>query len=124
MDFQNARLILSNYLWDSNTPRELPENAVPQLALTKRTDSAQINRLLELAKQNHPEIQKLDLKAQQLRIDEPFGQKKMLKPRLDVRALLPELFTQNYYRVRYSKIWCISRFLQVQCRFFNAFIIS
>lgn len=83
VDFQNARLFLSNYLWDDNAPRELPTNVMPQLALAERIEANELNRLLELAKQNHPEIQKLDLKAQQLRVDERLG-KEMLKPRLDV----------------------------------------
>jgi len=83
VEFQNARLLLSNYLWDDNDPRELPESAIPQLALAQKVDVRELTRLLDLAKQNHPEILKLDLKAQQLRVDERLG-KEMLKPRLDV----------------------------------------
>lgn len=83
VEFQNTRLVLSNYLWDDNAPRELPENAVPQAVLAERIGQTDLTRLLELAKQNHPEIQKLDFKAQQLRVDERLG-KEMLKPRLDL----------------------------------------
>jgi outer membrane protein TolC len=83
VEFQNARLMLSNYLWDDNTPRELPGNAIPQVVLAERIEQTQLARLLDLAKQNHPEIQKLDFKAQQLRVDERLG-KEMLKPRLDL----------------------------------------
>jgi outer membrane protein TolC len=84
VELQNARLILSNYLWDANgSPRELPVEVMPQLTPAERIDENSLTRLLDLAKQRHPEIQKLDLKAQQLRVDERLG-KEMLKPRLDL----------------------------------------
>jgi outer membrane protein TolC len=84
VELQNARLLLSNYLWDEKgNPLELPENALPQASPAERIDGAKLNQLLETARQRHPEIQKLDFKSQQLRIDERLG-KEMLKPRFDV----------------------------------------
>lgn len=84
VDFQNARLILSNYLWDDNNgPRELPNNAVPQLNPAQRIDNNTLTQFLDIARQKHPEIQKLDIKTQQLRIDERLG-REMLKPKFDI----------------------------------------
>ena len=84
VELQNARLLLSNYLWDEKgTPLELPENALPQTSPAERIDDAKLNLLLEMARQRHPEIQKLGFKNQQLRIDERLG-REMLKPRFDV----------------------------------------
>ena len=84
IEFQNARLILSNYLWDNNNgPLELPGNAVPQLSPAQRIDTNTLTQLLDIARQKHPEIQKLDIKTQQLRIDERLG-REMLKPKLDI----------------------------------------
>lgn len=83
-ELQNARLLLSNYLWDEKgNPLELPENALPQSSPAERIDGTKLSQLLEMARQRHPEIQKLDFKGQQLRIDERMG-KEMLKPRFDV----------------------------------------
>lgn len=84
VDFQNARLILSNYLWDDNNgPRELPSNAIPQLTPAQRIDNNTLTQFLDMARQRHPEIQKLDIKTQQLRIDERLG-REMLKPKFDI----------------------------------------
>jgi outer membrane protein TolC len=83
-ELQNARLLLSNYLWDEKgNPLELPENALPQVSPVERIEETKLNQLLEMARQRHPEIQKLDFKGQQLRIDERLG-REMLKPRFDV----------------------------------------
>lgn len=84
VELQNARLLLSNYLWDEKgNPLELPENALPQASPAERIDGTKLNQLLEMARQRHPEIQKLGFKSQQLRIDERLG-REMLKPRFDV----------------------------------------
>ncbi|WP_428662674.1 TolC family protein [Runella sp.] len=84
VDLQNARLRLSNHLWDANgAPLELPETAVPQLSAGQVIDAAALANLLEAARLRHPEIRKLDLKAQQLNVDERLG-REMLKPRFDI----------------------------------------
>jgi outer membrane protein TolC len=84
VDLQNARLRLSNHLWDANgAPRELPETAVPQLSAGQVIDAAALANLLETARLRHPEIRKLDLKAEQLNVDERLG-REMLKPRFDI----------------------------------------
>lgn len=64
-------------------PLELPEIAVPQLSAGQVIDATNLANLLETARLRHPEIQKLDLKAQQLNVDERLG-REMLKPRFDI----------------------------------------
>ncbi|AEI50433.1 TolC family protein [Runella slithyformis] len=84
VELQNARLRLSNHLWDANgLPLELPETAVPQLSAGQVIDAAALANLLEAARLRHPEIRKLDLKAEQLNVDERLG-REMLKPRFDI----------------------------------------
>ncbi|GAB2774185.1 TolC family protein [Rhabdobacter roseus] len=86
LDLQNARLILSNHLWgESEQPLELPETAVPQSTLGRVIEPAELNDLILLARQRHPEIIKYDFKRQQLQIDERLG-REMLKPSLNVNA--------------------------------------
>jgi len=49
VEVQNARLILSNYLWNDNgDPRELPEFAIPQIAAAQVIDAASLNQLLNM----------------------------------------------------------------------------
>jgi outer membrane protein TolC len=84
LEFQNMRLVLSNFLWDDQqTPRELPPFAVPQMVVSQQLTEADLTRLLDLARQRHPETQKLEFKAQQLRVDERLS-RNMLLPRFDV----------------------------------------
>lgn len=86
LELQNARLVLSNYLWnDKDQPLELPVNAVPQTTPHRRIDEETLQMLLDRAKQNHPDLLKLEFKNQQLKIDERLG-KEALKPRFDVGA--------------------------------------
>ncbi len=86
VEAQNARLVLSNYLWnDRDQPLELPTNSQPALSPQIRIDEATLEELMVKARQNHPDLLKLEFKNQQLRIDERLG-KEALKPRLDVGA--------------------------------------
>jgi outer membrane protein TolC len=86
VDVINARLVLSNYLWnDRDQPLELPTNARPQTTPHQRINEATLLELLEKARQNHPDLLKLEFKNQQIRIDEKLG-KEALKPRLDIGA--------------------------------------
>ena len=84
LEFRNMRLFLSNFLWDGQqNPRELPDFAVPQVVLSETVTQTDLTRLLELARQRHPETQKLEFKAQQLRVDERLS-RNMLLPRFDL----------------------------------------
>lgn len=80
IDLQNNRLALSNYLWSANeTPLELPEDATPPLAGIRKVDDTTLQSLISQAKSQHPEILKLNVKIDQLQIEERF-RKEMLKP--------------------------------------------
>lgn len=86
VDVQNARLALSNYLWDDKeNPLELPEDAFPPLSAVRKVDETTLQSLIAQAKTQHPEIQKYDLKIQQLVIEEKF-RKEMLKPTLNANV--------------------------------------
>ncbi|MDZ7898538.1 MAG: TolC family protein [Arcicella sp.] len=80
IELQNTRLALSNFLWSANeTPLELPEEAQPPLAPIRKVDETTLQSLISQARNQHPEIQKLNVKIDQLRIEERF-RKEMLKP--------------------------------------------
>jgi outer membrane protein len=80
IELQNNRLALSNFLWSANeTPLELPEDAQPPLAPIRQVDETTLQSLLNQARNQHPEIQKLNVKIDQLRIEERF-RREMLKP--------------------------------------------
>ncbi|MEA5405501.1 TolC family protein [Arcicella sp. DC2W] len=96
VDLQNARLALSNYLWDEKEmPLELPENAFPPLSAVRKVDETTLQSLITQAKAQHPEIQKYDLKIQQLGIEEKF-RKEMLKPTFNANFnLIADSFSSN-----------------------------
>jgi outer membrane protein len=80
IELQNTRLALSNFLWSPNeTPLELPEDAQPPLAPIRKVDETTLQSLINQARNQHPEIRKLNVKIDQLRIEERF-RKEMLKP--------------------------------------------
>ena len=80
IDLQNNRLALSNYLWSTNEiPLELPEDAAPPLAGIRNVDETTLLALINQAKLQHPEIQKLNVKIDQLQLEERF-RKELLKP--------------------------------------------
>ena len=80
IELQNYRLALSNYLWSTyETPLELPEGAAPPVAPIRKVDETTLLALINQAKLQHPEIQKLNVKMDQLQIEERF-RKEMLKP--------------------------------------------
>ncbi|WP_276373911.1 TolC family protein [Chryseolinea sp. H1M3-3] len=85
LDFQNSGIQLSNYLWDSlSNPLELSLQFAPVMnrdiiGIT----AAQLEELTNLARENHPDIQKLDVKLQQLDVDRRLAAE-YLKPKLDL----------------------------------------
>ena len=88
VQWQNATLQLSNYLWDEQQqPRELPADVRPQ-ALPGPADWRLLSpdslaALAELARQLHPELQKSRAKLQQLGIERRLLANKLL-PKLTV----------------------------------------
>ncbi|MFN4144667.1 MAG: TolC family protein [Runella sp.] len=79
LEFQNARLVLSNFLWSNNgEPREIPDFAVPQMAAVSILPKETLDNLLLQARSNHPEVQKLVVKGQQLGVDERLARNNLL----------------------------------------------
>jgi len=85
LEFQNAGIQLSNYLWDSlANPLDLSLELVPVM---KRAlvgiNIEELEELRALAKNNHPDLQKLAVKLQQLEVERKLAAE-FLKPKLDV----------------------------------------
>ncbi|GAA4433927.1 TolC family protein [Pontibacter saemangeumensis] len=84
--YNNARLMVATHLWAANlVPLELQETTIPALTGSELTslplDSMQ--QILEIAKVNHPDLRKLNLKGQQLAVEQRYAADK-LKPKLNV----------------------------------------
>ncbi|WP_338876858.1 TolC family protein [Spirosoma sp. SC4-14] len=86
VDEQNARLGVSNFLWNGQgQPVELPIGAIPQEATLTAYDEQVLQSLLNQATQQHPELLKLDTKAQQLTLEGQF-RKAMIQPQVVLNA--------------------------------------
>ena len=86
-DEQNARLLISTYLWadDGKALELLPEAkpAVPE-AWKNLPDEGLIRTWIEQAAENHPEIQKFKIKTSLLELDRKLAGE-MLKPSLNLQ---------------------------------------
>ena len=85
LDFENAGIQLSNYLWDSlSNPLALSLQFAPVM---KRNiigiTNQELEELSNSARTNHPELQKLDVKLKQLEVDRRLATE-YLKPKLDL----------------------------------------
>ena len=89
LDFKNAGIQLSTYLWDSlNNPISLSLQWAPVLQPDASTNNITIlNQLLDQAKDNHPELIKLKIKIDQLEVDRKLAAE-FLKPKLDLNYYL------------------------------------
>jgi outer membrane protein TolC len=96
VELQNARLVLSNHLWNKDgQPVELPTYAAPQTPARDTVTRAEYQRLAEQAASNHPTLLKLSAKNVQLGIEERY-RREMLKPKINVSGTL---ITQgNFYQ--------------------------
>jgi len=86
VELQNARLLLSNHLWNGEgKPLELPADAVPQSIAVKQTkpNPQLLDSLLGKSADNHPELLKLRSKGEQLAVEKSYRQE-LLKPKLNV----------------------------------------
>ncbi|WP_443938745.1 TolC family protein [Pedobacter sp. MW01-1-1] len=86
IELQNARLVLSNHLWnEEGNPLELPKDATPQSINQKmaRPNPLLLDTLLGLAANQHPELLKLKSKNEQLAVEKSYRQE-LLKPKLNV----------------------------------------
>ncbi len=96
VDLQNARLVLSNHLWNQdNQPVELPARAVPQPARADSVTRQEFARLRERAATEHPTLRKLDAKILQLGVEERY-RRELLKPTLNLSGTL--LSRGDFYR--------------------------
>jgi len=96
VDLQNARLVLSNHLWDQNNqPMELPTYAAPQVPVLDTVRRAEFQRLADLAASSHPTLLKLGAKSRQLGVEERY-RRELLKPKLNVSGTL--ISQGDFYR--------------------------
>lgn len=89
VEFQNAGLQLSAYLWkNNNEPYFLPETVIPQDGWESETNILNFNLilpdLLTLAENNHPSLQLYDFKLDVLGIDKKLKFQELL-PKIDFR---------------------------------------
>lgn len=84
LDFANAGLLLSNYLWnDGNEPLALKPGVVPSSSGNElyNLSSDSLQSLISRSQQIHPELLKLNNKIASLEVDRKLN-REMLKPRL------------------------------------------
>ncbi|MDT3402643.1 TolC family protein [Mucilaginibacter terrae] len=90
IELANARLILSNHLWNEEAkPLELPENAMPELldGNIKQVNKLALDTLVSRAADQHPELVKLRAKGGQLAVERLYRQE-MLKPKINISGTL------------------------------------
>jgi outer membrane protein TolC len=103
--YENASVVLSTYLWtESLQPLEIPDNVIPSTRGWEiepiQRDS--LNRLLVQASDNHPELNKIDLKIRQLEIQRRYYADLFLpKIRLNINVLQtgfapPEVYNPQF----------------------------
>jgi len=85
LQFQNAGVGLSIMLWDSlSAPATLTPGHAPVLPAAASMPNAQaLDELMRLARENHPELNKLEVKIVQLEADRRLA-REWLKPQLNV----------------------------------------
>lgn len=85
-DYQNGRLVVSNYLWrEDQAPVELIYGAVPVLTAADLAaiSADSLQQLLLVAQRNHPDLIKLDNKYKQFEIERRLAADKF-KPKLNL----------------------------------------
>jgi outer membrane protein TolC len=86
LEFINSGIKISNYLWDQEgNPLQLSNNVAPVLVQNdgEILSAATLEDLSLLAKENHPDLLKLNVKLSQLEVDRKLAAE-YLKPRLDL----------------------------------------
>jgi outer membrane protein TolC len=90
IELLNARLVLSNHLWnEQGNPMELPEDAVPQPVdgRVEHVSKLVLDTLVRQAATQHPEIIKLQTKSGQLAVERAYRQE-LLKPKINISGSL------------------------------------
>lgn len=84
INFKRASLELSNFLWgEAEEPLEIQDNVAPIWGVDFIMPDQTLDSLRRFAIENHPELQKFDLKIRQLTVSERLA-KENLKPRVDL----------------------------------------
>lgn len=86
LDFLNSGVKISNYLWDAEEQPLQLSNTVAPVLVQSDGELLSVTTLEELslqAKQNHPELTKLNVKLDQLEIDRRLAAE-YIKPKLDL----------------------------------------
>ena len=86
LEFINAGIKISNYLWDAQgNPLQLSPKVAPLLVRDdgKMLETQTLLELTQLARENHPELVKLSVKLDQLEVDRKLAVE-YLKPKLDL----------------------------------------
>jgi len=86
LDFLNSGIKISNYLWDEkDSPLQLSNNVAPVLVQSdgELLSMQTLEDLTFQAKQNHPDLLKLNIKLSQLEVDRKLAAE-YLKPKLDL----------------------------------------
>lgn len=105
VDLQNARLLLSNYLWSENSdPLELPDRAIPQESDRQANgiNQTKLDSLVNLAT-SHPEVRMLRNQIDRLAIERQY-RLAQLQPKLSVTGSLLSNRRDfgNYYDKQYD----------------------
>ncbi|AYL97560.1 TolC family protein [Mucilaginibacter celer] len=90
VELQNARLVLSNHLWnEQGSPLELPDDAIPQLvgANVEKPGRFVLDTLVQQAANQHPELVKLRTKGSLLAVERSY-RREMLKPKINISGTL------------------------------------
>lgn len=108
LEFQNGALVVSNYIWSANgTPLEMDSTFIPEILTieSEKISADSLSKLLVFARQNHPELIKLNLKISQFEIERKLYKDK-LKPKLNVEynflqrgfdvPVVSNVFNNNY----------------------------
>ncbi|WP_347157226.1 TolC family protein [Pontibacter chitinilyticus] len=112
LELQNARLQVAVHLWaESQVPLELQENTIPALtgAEVATVSPEELQSLLAAARTDHPEVQKLSLKGEQLDVERRYAANKLL-PKLNAEYnvlqrgfnLQPGLMEQQHLQGNYK----------------------
>jgi outer membrane protein len=79
IEWQNARLALSNFLWTADgRPAEIPVGTIPGGATFRTVDDDDLQAFVARARQQHPDLLKLDFTLRQLDIEQRFRRNQLL----------------------------------------------
>lgn len=101
LNLANARLVVSNYLWNEDQqPLEMSQQLVPDptAADNRLVNEGELQSLLEYARNNHPELVKVRFKLGQLDIDRRLALE-FMKPQLNL-----SLVALSGYPVPWEKV--------------------